>query len=157
VAHRIGKPAVQILADNLVWPNYEMAGVSLPLSFGKPLFDHLTGAATEELLASVRHAQIGDPAAIATGVDRALAEATTRNAFPRQEVDILPSTWPLGNSIYRPNLSWSRVDQRCAVRVLQQPLDERLEVTQRDAARASDADRAQAAAQEVLVEMRSPD
>src|ERR1700674_805003 len=68
VAHRIGKPALQILADSLVWPNHEMAGVSLALSCGEPLFDHLTGAATEELLASVRHAQIGDPAAIATGV-----------------------------------------------------------------------------------------
>jgi hypothetical protein len=134
VLHGFGEPPLQVLLNRLVSANDELTGLGLTLCLGEARFDHLTCRSSEESLATVGHAQIGNPAAVAARVDGAFAMAASRYSRSGHEVDILPSTGTQWNALYR----WSPVIHGRAMSevfwTIKELTDEGLEVALQDAA-----------------------
>ena len=92
VANGLRQPTLQVLVQGLVAADDEPSGVGLSLGFIKATLDDLARCRGEELLPSVRHADVGDPSSVAAAVDRSLTEAAPRYSRSGHGVDILPST-----------------------------------------------------------------
>jgi hypothetical protein len=136
VADRICQPVLQVERDRLVPSKHELPSVRLTLRLHEPGLDNLPGAG-EELLSAVGQSQIGDPAAVLAGIDRAFAVAASRYSRSGHEVDILPSTRTQWNALNRGSTSYRRAGSEVLLTV-KELANEGFEVAFKNAARAPD-------------------
>src|SRR6266851_3149203 len=154
---RVGKPPLEVCGDLDVATHGQPARLGLALSLLKPILHRVSRPAGEELLATVWHPDVGDPAPVLQWLDRAVAKAAALYSWPRHGVDILPSTrtqWKALHSGFRVR---RLVLEGAAIRIVEQVGDEGLEVALQDAPRPANAHRSKPPELHLLVDVRAPD
>ena len=153
----IVQPTLEVGSDWLVATDHQLAGCGRLLRGLQSFLDYVAVWAGEELLATVRHAEVGHPASVLQRIDRAVAAAASLYSWSGHEVDILPSTTTQGKALYDRFRRRDIEANTVSVRLIEDLVNEGFEVALEDAPRPTDVNRPQLSDLHLLVDVRSPD